>query len=338
MYLHILSILLCLAGGLSLNAAQAQVTAPVQGGDVSIVWVTETTMELEFGSGGTGQGRVVAMAATVGGMPVPLVAADDQFYTGNVAYGQGTALGAGYTVYSGTAHSATVTGLQPNTYYYITNAEYNSAGASIAYNTRGSSISIATRSAPPTPLPVELTSFTGTVDTRNMAALHWTTASERNTAYFAVERSADGSTFAEVGRVAAAGASNRRLAYRWPDPQRLVQPMYYRLRQADRDGAAYYSAVVTLAPAPRLARQVEVYPVPSAGQAVKLLLQSYDGESVTLRISDSLGRVLLAHLLAPIEAYYLAPLPLPAGLAAGTYVLTLFSSGNPIRKRIVVSD
>ena len=293
-------------------------------------------MELEFGSGGTGQGRVLAMAATVGGMPVPLVAADDRFYTGNAVYGQGTALGAGYVVYSGTAHSATVTGLQPNTYYYLTNAEYNSAGASIAYNTRGSSISIATRSIPPTPLPVELTLFTGTVDARGMAVLRWTTATERNTAYFALERSPDSSTFAEVGRVAAAGSSTRPLGYRWPDPQRLVRPMYYRLRQTDRDGVVHYSPVVALAPVPRLARQVEVYPVPSAGQPLQLLLQSYDGEFVTLRISDTLGRVLLDHPLAPTEAYYLAPLP--AGLAAGTYVLTLFSSGNPIQRRFVVSD
>ncbi|MDO3413886.1 T9SS type A sorting domain-containing protein [Hymenobacter sp. BT770] len=335
---RILSLLLCLAVGLSFGRVQAQVSAPSQGGEIRIIRVTETTMELEFGIGGTGQGRVLALAATVGGMPVPLVAADDHFYTGNAAYGQGTTLGAGYAVYSGTGHAATVTGLQPNTYYYITNAEYNAAGASIAYNTRSTSISIATRSAPPAPLPVELTSFTGTVDARGMAVLHWATATERNTAYFGLERSLDSSTFAEAGRVAAAGTSTRPLTYQWPDPQRLTQPTYYRLRQVDRDGAVHYRAVVALAPAPRLARRVEVYPVPSAGQPVQLLLQAYDDEVVGLRVSDAVGRVLLARTLAPTEAYYLAPLPLPAGLASGTYVLTLFGSGTPIQKRFIVSN
>ncbi|MFC7670366.1 hypothetical protein ACFQT0_25610 [Hymenobacter humi] len=150
---RIFIILLFLAARLFSNTAQAQVAAPSQGGTVSIVRVTASTMDLEFGASGTGQGRVVAMAPTVGGMPVPLVAADGRFYTGNAAFGQGTALGAGHVVYSGTGHSATVTGLQPNTYYYITNAEYNASGASIAYNTRGTSIAMATRSAPPRPCP-----------------------------------------------------------------------------------------------------------------------------------------------------------------------------------------
>jgi hypothetical protein len=295
-------------------------------------------MELEFGNSGTGQGRVVAMAPTPGGMPVPLAAADGHFYIGNTALGQGTALGSGHVVYSGTGHSATITGLKPDTYYYITNAEYNAAGSSIAYNTRGTSISMATRPVPPSPLPVELTSFSGTVDAHGMATLRWSTATERNTAYFALERSADSHTFAEVGRVAAAGTSTQPLSYQWPDPQRLLQPTYYRLRQADRDGAVRYSPVVVLAPAPRLARQVEVYPVPSAGQPIRLLLQSYDDETVTLRISDTVGRVLLTQALTPTVARYVAPLPLAAGLSRGTYVLTLFSSGSPIQKRLVVSD
>ncbi|MFC7670367.1 hypothetical protein ACFQT0_25615 [Hymenobacter humi] len=156
---------------------------------------------------------------------------------------------------------------------------------------------------------MELISFTGSVDGRGMAMLRWSTATERNTAYFALERSADNSTFTEVGRVAAAGTSTQPLTYQWPDPQRLVARMYYRLRQADRDGVVHYSSVVALAPAPRLARQAEVYPVPSAGQPIQLLLESYDEEAVTLRLSDALGRVLLTTSLAPSDAHYLAPLP-----------------------------
>lgn len=337
MHLRFLVFLLCL-GASSFGAARAQVVAPSQGGEVSVVRVSATTMQLEFGTSGTGQGRVVAMAATAGGMPVPLVAADGRFYAANAAYGQGAALATGFVVYSGTGHAATVTGLQPGTYYYITNAEYNTDNASITYNTRGSSMSTATAAAPPAPLPVELTAFTGTVDARGMAVLRWATATERNTNYFALERSPDGTAFTEADRVPAAGSSAQPLAYRWPDPQRLTQPTYYRLRQADRDGAVQYSPVVTLAPLPALARQVEVYPIPSAGQPVQLLLQSYDNEHLNLNIVDVLGRPVLNQFLTPTDAHYLAPLPLPAGLAPGTYVLTLAGSGRPVQKRIVVSN
>lgn len=340
---RLLSFFMWLAGGLSCQSALAQATAPVQGGEVSLVRATATTMELRFGTRGSGQGRVVAMAATATRLYVPLVAADGEFYAANTTYGQGSALGTGFIVYSGAGHSATITGLRPGTYYYITNAEYNIDGASIAYNTRGSSMSTATATAPavaiaPTPLPVELTAFAGSVDARGAALLRWATATERNSAYFALERSADGKTFAEAGRMAAAGSSNSPLNYQWPDPQRLEQPTFYRLRQTDRDDAVHYSAVVLLTPPARLAQQLDVFPNPSAGQPVQLSLQGYESETLTLRIADPLGRLVLTQTLTPAAAQYRAPLPLPAGLATGTYVLTLAGRGRAVQKRLVIAD
>ena len=347
MHLRFLTFLLLLAAGLPFRAVLAQATAPTQGGDVSVILVTATTMELHFGTNGTGQGRVVAMAVSEGGMPVPLAAADGRVYTASTVYGKGDALGQGYAVYSGPDGSATITGLQPATYYYITNAEYNTNGSSIAYNTLGTSLSTSTQNAPPASipveatLPVELTDFTGTVDARGMAVLHWATAVERDINYFALERSADGIAFAEADQVAAAGTSSQRLAYQWPDPQRLARPTYYRLRQADRDGAVHYSAVVILtppAPRVRLARMIEVYPNPSAGQLVHLLLQGFEGEALTLHLADALGRPVFAQALTPTEVQCRAQLALPAGLSPGTYVITLAGSGSPVQKRLIVSN
>jgi hypothetical protein len=342
MRLHLLLLLLMLAAGLPGRTALAQVVAPTEGGEVSPVRVTSTTIELSFGTTGNGQGRVVAIAEAPSRMPVPLAAVDNQFYNGSSVYAQGDVLGKGYAIYNGPDNSVTVTGLQPNTSYYFTDAEYNTDGLSIAYNTRGTSTVITTSNisalAAPTPLPVKLTSFTGTVDTRNIATLHWATASEHNTAYFALERSADGTAFAEADRVAAAGASSHSLAYHWVDPKSLVGSTYYRLRQVDHDGTEHYSSVVVLAPASAMARIMEVYPNPSAGQSIKLLLQGYNGEILTLRLSDALGRSILAQTLSPTEAQYLAPLELPQGTVSGTYILTLATSSSQVQKRIVVSN
>jgi hypothetical protein len=274
-----------------------------------------------------------------------LSAANGQFYTANDIYGQGSVIGSGFAVYNGTDHSVTVTGLKPSTYYYITNAEYNTDGTTIIYNTSGISMSTSTRSAPttapvtaPTPLPVELVSFTGSVNTSNIAILRWTTASERNSAYFSLERSADGTSFIEAGRVAAAAVSSQTLAYQLPDPLRLLHPTYYRLRQVDLDGIVRYSNVITLTPKLPVAQLLEIYPNPSSGQDMQLLLQGYDGESLSLRVADALGRIVMAQSLAPTTTQFLTPLLLPQGLAAGTYVLTLAGSNSPIQKRIVVSN
>jgi hypothetical protein len=346
MRLHLLLLLLALAAGLPGRTALAQVVAPTQGGEVSAVRVTATTIEVSFGTTGNGQGRMVAIAETSWGMPVPLAPVDGQYYNANSTYGLGSALNSGYVIYNGTEHSITVTGLKPSTAYYFVNAEYNTDGSTIMYNARGMGMSTSTSSAPtpapvtssPTPLPVELVAFTGAVDANNLATLRWTTASERNSAYFVLERSPDGKAFTEIGRVAAATTSIQTLAYQWPDPQRLLHTTYYRLRQVDNDGTAHYSRVVTLTPVQPIAQLLEVYPNPSSGQVMQLLLQGYNGKLLSLRVVDALGRTVMTQSLAPTNAQYLAPLALPQGLATGTYVLTLAGNSNPVQKRIVVSN
>ncbi|TVT38475.1 T9SS type A sorting domain-containing protein [Hymenobacter setariae] len=320
--------------------AVAQVIAPTQGGMVNATKVTATTTELIFGSGGNGQGRIVAVAP-IGNDTGPIILiTDNQFYTASTTYSQGSSLGKGYAVYSGSGRSVVVTGLQPRTSYYIMSAEYNTDGNTISYNTNGSSTYIVTSDVPKTvaPLPVELTSFTGTTDSRNTATLHWATASERNTAYFALESSTNNTSFTEVGRVAAAGNSRQASTYQWSDPQHLAYTTYYRLRQVDSDGSVSYSSVVTLAPTLPTARKVEIYPNPSAGQTMQVLLQGYAGESLELRVVDTMGRSVAAQTLNLVSTYSTVPLMLPQGLTSGTYVLTLAGSGTPVQKRITISN
>ena len=340
MRLHLSLPLLLLSGLLSTFTALAQVVAPSQGGEVGLTSLTPTTMELNFGVAGNGQGRVITVAPAPGWKSVRIAAVDNISYSANTVFGRGAALGEGYVVYNGTGHSVVVTGLQPNTVYCIADAEYNTDGTTILYNIRSSSLRLSTPAAPqlavatPTPLPVTLTSFTGIVDSRNFATLRWTTASEQNADYFALERSTDGATFIEGGRVAAGGSSSQPAAYTWADPQPLAYTTYYRLRQADHDGSARYSSVVTLAP--RLARSVDVYPNPSAGQVVQVRLQGFDSEPLTLKLADALGRQVLNQTVTPSAASYQVPLPI--GLATGTYFLTLSGNGTPLQKRLVVSE
>jgi hypothetical protein len=270
-------------------------------------------------------------------MPVPLTAADNQFYAAATCYGQGSPLGKGYVVYNGTGHSVVVSGLTPNTFYYVTNAEYNTDATTIAYNIDGVSMSTATRSGA-APLPVELIAFTGTVDAHNLATLRWATASERNAAYFALERSADGVAFTEVGRVAASGTTTHTSSYQWSDAQRLTLLAYYRLRQVDIDGKAQYSGVVALSPSASTSQSVQVYPNPSAGHEVQLLLQGYDGEVLELRLTDALGRLVFTRNLLLSGNQYLTPLAAPQHLPAGSYVLTLGGRGNVVQKRIIISQ
>jgi uncharacterized protein (DUF2141 family) len=174
-----------------------------------------------------------------------------------------------------------------------------------------------------TPLPVELTTFTATAEDHSVR-LAWTTASELNSARFDIERSADGQVFGKIGEQAAQGTTARPSRYTFRDPTPPPhQPTYYRLRQVDLDGTASYSPVrvVTLDGQ----RSLTLYPNParttvavggvSAGAAVE--------------VYDALGRP-VAHATA--DASGTAHLTLPAGLAAGVY---LVRSGAQARRLTV---
>ena len=92
-------------------------------------------------------------------------------------------------------------------------------------------------------LPVELTSFTATVE-NGAVAVKWSTASEKDSDHFTVERSTDNKTFEPIGRLPAAGNSQMPLHYALVDRSPAPGINYYRLAQVDIDGTTERSDVV----------------------------------------------------------------------------------------------
>ena len=166
-----------------------------------------------------------------------------------------------------------------------------------------------------TPLPVELTTFTATAEGTAAVRLAWATASEKNSAYFGVERSADGHVFAALGTVAAAGSSNSARSYGFVDAKLPgAARLYYRLRQVDVDGTVTYSPVRAVTPAPTGAG-LALFPNP-AHPGLTILTGAVPGTVVT--VFDALGRHVAT---APVDAVGTAALALPAGLPAGIYLV-----------------
>jgi hypothetical protein len=174
------------------------------------------------------------------------------------------------------------------------------------------------------PLPVELISFTAAAQ-ENAVRLTWATASEKNSARFEVERSADGKTFEKIGTVAAQGNSTRRIDYEFLDTKTLAKATtrYYRLRQVDTDGSAEYSPVrsVQLGSISHL----ELYPNP-AHRDLSVTGATAGG---AVEVFDALGRTVLT---APANADGQARLTLPASLPSGVYIVR---SGNEVRRLTV---
>ncbi|RIJ36899.1 T9SS type A sorting domain-containing protein [Pontibacter oryzae] len=141
---------------------------------------------------------------------------------------------------------------------------------------------------PITPLPVELSSFTGKATQSNIA-LTWTTASEENNERFEVERSTDGKRFIKIGEVKGAGNSSVQRKYTFSDiaPEKDVN--YYRLKQVDFDGHFEYSKIIeTRFKGKATASEMMVYPNPVIDNDIRVALQTSDG--AVLQIINQNGK------------------------------------------------
>lgn len=96
--------------------------------------------------------------------------------------------------------------------------------------------------------PVVLKSFEAVRNARNVQ-LEWMTAQEKNSAYYEIQRSADGRSFVPVYRVS---SQNDPMGsqYTFSDPAPDVARSYYRLQMVDLDGTSMYSPVRMVSPSP----------------------------------------------------------------------------------------
>jgi hypothetical protein len=301
----------------SLNGSELTLGAPaIQASNVQASNVAASSLTLTWDNGG-GQRRLVAIraGAAVAGSPV-----DGTAYTPNTFFGTGDPLDPfEYVVYASNGSSVTVTNLQPSTSYEVAVFEFNGTGTGTLYNrTSPARLAVSTQAGG---FPVEWLSFEAESWGQEVR-LRWTTASELNNDYFAVERSLDGLSWEQLGRVAGAGTSSEAQLYEYRDRVPHAVGSYYRLKQVDFDGQFSFSAVVRWASqAQEFGWQVYPNPVQDRLQVV-LPVGSWQ-----LQLLDAQGRVVQASKTqAGTLSWSLRSLP------AGTYWL----SAGTDRQRIAV--
>jgi hypothetical protein len=91
-------------------------------------------------------------------------------------------------------------------------------------------------------LPVNFQSFYVTRQGSNIQ-LSWSTSEEVNNNYYAVEKSTDARSWKQVAIVMGAGTSALVNKYAYSDKNITDAVVYYRIRQVDMNGGAFYSAV-----------------------------------------------------------------------------------------------
>ncbi len=141
-----------------------------------------------------------------------------------------------------------------------------------------------------TTIPVELTSFVGTVD-GNKIILTWTTATETNNYGFEISRKKSNNEWEKIGFINGAGNSLNVNSYRFVDENLSVGSYSYRLKQIDYSGSyKYYDlANVLEVGVPDKIELMQNYPNPF-NPTTKIEYTINIRELVTIKIYDVLGK------------------------------------------------
>jgi len=137
-------------------------------------------------------------------------------------------------------------------------------------------------------IPVELTSFTASVNGKNVT-LNWVTATETNNQGFEIERNS-GNGFQNVGYVAGFGTSAEPHSYSFIDASLSEGTHSYRLKQLDFDGTFhYFDAINVDITIPDVFALAQNYPNPF-NPSTKIDFSLAVDSKVSLTVFDVLGQ------------------------------------------------
>ena len=248
---------------------------------------TETYHYVAFNVGstgfytGTGNTHTETPSSPTISNPVFLIA-KDQGIAPNATSWYKTSVMSGANSYTfGGANSTTqITALTSSGFTLGTSTDANAWNSSTQWYAFGSSDL----------LPVDLTYFSAEKN-KEKVDLSWQTASELNSSYYEIQRSADGEHFETIATEAAAGFSNTLLNYSFVDENPLKGFNYYRLKEVDSDGSYQYSdvAVVDFFTGNTIL-QLAMYPNPMEENATLHFDMPTEG-SADIEVFDALGRV-----------------------------------------------
>ncbi len=186
---------------------------------------------------------------------------------------------------------------------------------------------------------VELVRFEGHLS-YNTVILNWTTQTELELSEFIVERSEDGQSFTEIGRVQASGTSTVALDYTYVDETPVQGTSYYRLKIVKQSGVSTYSNVVTIEYGAPLTKSFFVYPNPVQGNEVTIEVTNLTpDQKVVFMLSDMSGKKHLQEELVVESSGALNHIvAVPAHLNAGIYILSIVTDKQSISRKLVVLD
>ena len=164
------------------------------------------------------------------------------------------------------------------------------------------------------PLPVTLIHFKAIARDRDVS-IKWSTADERNNAFFSLERSADGVNFKEIALRTSRGDSNDIIYYEIIDSNPLEGANYYRLKQVDHNGNYDLSEISRVSISIPQTHKISLYPNPVAN--ILQLKPDASFKDGRLMLRNGRGRVVMRKDIGGASTLEIDV----SGLQEGVYIL-----------------
>ena len=186
------------------------------------------------------------------------------------------------------------------------------------------------------PIPVELSSFTATLE-NNSIVLKWRTETELNNIGFEVERQNENTDWFKLGFINGSGTSTVSRQYLFTDRNPVSgSKILYRLKQIDTDGTINYSREIEIQINPAEFVLHQNYPNPF-NPTTKIKFQLPRESKVIIKIYDILGAEVMELINEKKEAGVYEVVFDGKNLTSGTYIYRIISdSFSEVRKMVLL--
>lgn len=182
-------------------------------------------------------------------------------------------------------------------------------------------------------LPVQLIDFTLNCSNKHVQ-VKWATATEINSDYFTVERSADGLNYQVVATMPAAGNSNLPVSYSWTDTDPLKALAHYRLKQTDSDGTTQTFKSQTIE-CGGSGGTVVIGSNLNDGD-VWVNIGGYENKNASFEIFDLLGQRVFLKSFSSMPAQFSFSTNLRDRVAPGIYMVKVITPGGVAAQKVLM--
>lgn len=183
-------------------------------------------------------------------------------------------------------------------------------------------------------LPINMLSFSALQRERGIA-VDWKVAGETNMAYYEIEKSTNGLTFAKKSTHKVTNPTANSNSYQWIDNEPNVGSNYYRVKMVENSGKIELSKIVKVFVDSRH-QNISIFPNPVKGNTIGLQLMNVGKGTYQIKIYNSNGQQQYATTMTHSGGNATQTIRLLSNLKKGTYTFIMTNGDSKYSKSILL--